>query len=196
MHETINYYNTNAEQFVAETRDVDFSKVRNKFLAYLFDNAKLLDFGCGSGRDTKAFLQMGYDVDALDGSVKMCKCTEEYTGIQVRNIFFQEFDERNKYDGIWACASLLHVSLEQMSDVFCRIAKALKKNGIVYMSFKYGDFCGIRKGRKFTDMNEYMLDGILTEVNALILVEKWITSDVRTGRKDEKWMNVILKRKM
>ena len=75
MEKTIDYYNENAKRFIDGTVSVDFSQIQNVFLELLPNNACILDFGCGSGRDTKYFLERGYQVDAMDGSKELCRAT-------------------------------------------------------------------------------------------------------------------------
>lgn len=191
---TLNYYNQNADSFIQGTVSVDFSQVQDKFLERLNVGDYILDFGCGSGRDTKYFLKKGMVVDAIDGSVNLCKLASEYTGIKVRNILFQEFDEQEKYDGIWACASILHLSKEELSVVLDKMIAALKKNGIIYTSFKYGDFEGERNGRYFTDFTVESFKEFIENVADVEIVEYWITGDVRQGRGEERWLNIILQK--
>ena len=154
-----------------------------------------MDWGCGSGRDTKAFLAAGYSVVATDASPEHCRLASKATGIVVRNEDFSDLKERDFFDGIWACASLLHVQKDRLPSVFSLAAGALKDGGVCYASFKYGDFEGVRNGRFFTDLTESSLQEILQSVPALSLQECWITGDVREGRADEKWLNTILKDK-
>ena len=191
---TLNYYNQNADSFIQGTVSVDFSQVQDKFLERLNEGDYILDFGCGSGRDTKYFLKKGMVVDAIDGTVNLCKLASEYTGIKVRNILFQELDEQEKYDGIWACASILHLSKKELSVVLDKMIAALKKNGIIYTSFKYGDFEGERNGRYFTDFTDKSFKEFIENVADVEIVEYWITGDVRQGRGEEKWLNIILQK--
>jgi len=130
-------------------------------------------------------------VTAIDGSNELCKKASEYAGIEVKNMLFQEIDYENEFDGIWACASLLHVPFEELSDIMNRLVKALKRQGIIYASFKYGDYSGERKGRFFTDLTDETLEHIVGEIPELVISEKYVSIDVRPGR-DEKWLNVIL----
>ena len=192
---TLNYYNNNAQQFFDNTCFVDFSSTQNKFLSKLPINSHILDFGCGSGRDTKYFLEKGYQVEATDGSFELCKMAREYTGIKVREMLFKELDEVEKYDGIWACSSILHLSIVELSDVLKKMKIALKQNGIIYTSFKYGNFLGERNGRYFTDMTESSFVKILNKIDELVIEEQWITSDVRPNREEERWLNLILRKK-
>ena len=108
---TLNYYNTNAINFVSSTISVKFKKTQDKFLSFLPVNTYILDFGCGSGRDTKYFLSAGMQVDAIDGSEELCKLASKYTGIPVRQMLFEALDVKAQYDGIWACSSILHQNI-------------------------------------------------------------------------------------
>lgn len=195
LNKTINYYDINAKEFVEGTLNVDFKATQDKFINKLPAKGYILDFGCGSGRDTKYFLAKDFNVDAIDGSIELCKIASEYTNIKVRHMYFNELSIVNKYDGIWACSSILHLSLDDLVDVFKRMSKALKDEGIIYTSFKYGDFSGERNGRFFTDMTEDSFAKLIANVENLKVEEQWITADVRPQRGNEKWLNLILRKK-
>ncbi len=193
--ETLMYYEANAKAFTEGTVNVDFSCVQNRFLEKLHKGAFVLDFGCGSGRDTKYFLENGFAVEAIDGSTELCKIASEYTGIEVKHMLFQELQEIEKYDAIWACSSILHLSYVELVAVMKKIVLALKGNGLFYTSFKYGTFEGMRNGRYFLDLTEERLLVLLEEVGELEVEELWITGDVRPGRREEKWLNLFLRKK-
>ena len=194
MNNTINYYNQNAENFIANTQNADMHPTQERFLRLLDANTSILDFGCGSGRDTKYFLEKGYQVTATDGSAELCKLASEFTGIKVKEMLFQELDAINQYDGIWACSSILHLSKKELLPVIQKMCEALKDNGIIYTSFKYGDFEGERNGRYFTDFTEKTFREVIEKVPELTIEEHWITSDVRPGRGEEKWLNLLLRK--
>ena len=189
---TLKYYNENATSFSATTRIVDFSTTQDKFLALLQPNAYILDFGCGSGRDTKYFMEHGYRVEATDGSEELCKLASTYTGVSVKYMLFQELDEQKKYNGIWACSSILHLPKDELKNVMQRMLCALKDDGVIYTSFKYGTFEGERNGRYFTDFTEKTFDGFLSGIRHVKIEEQWLTGDVRPGRESEQWLNFIL----
>lgn len=192
---TLQHYNVNAESFAANTVAVDFSQIQQEFLSTLPPGANILDFGCGSGRDTKYFLEQGYKVDAIDGSSELCKLASAHTGIKVRQMLFQELHAKEKYDGIWACASILHVAKNELPDILQRMYNALKSDGTIYASFKYGDFEGERSGRYFSDFTEESFGKLVKGIHGLVIEKMWITGDVRDGREEEKWLNIILRRK-
>lgn len=191
---TVQYYEDNAETFASGTLNADMRKARQRFLKQLPSDALILDLGCGSGRDTKAFLESGYKVEAVDGSSELCRRASEFTGISVRQMFFQELDANNRYDGVWACASILHLSKEELFEVFKKIAVAMHIGGILYTSFKYGTYEGLRNGRYFTDFTEETLTAFWSEIKGLRIIDTWITGDVRPGREEERWINLLARR--
>ena len=194
MDKTIEYYNQNADMFAQGTRLVDFTIVQERFRKMLPVGSRILDFGCGSGRDTKYFLEKGYQVAATDGSAELCRLAGSFTGIKVKEMLFQELDASGKYEGIWACSSILHLSKKELLPVIRKMCDALKDNGVIYTSFKYGDFEGERNGRYFTDFTEDTFDKFIKVIQELTIEEEWITSDVRPGRGEEKWLNLILRK--
>ena len=195
MNTTIEYYENNAESFSQATLNVDFSDVQDRFASLIPEGAFILDFGCGSGRDTKYFLGRGFKVDAIDGSENLCKIASENTGIEVRNMLFSELDAGELYDGIWACSSILHLPKVELRDVFRRMIRALKKGGYIYTSFKYGEAEGLRKGRYFTDFTEETFREFIREMPETEVIDEWLSADVRPGRNEEKWLNIILKKR-
>ncbi len=192
---TIHYYNSHAKEFVSGTVSIDFTYTQKKFTDRLSKNAMVLDFGCGSGRDTKYFLSQGFQVEAVDGSIELCRLASEYTGIEVKHILFNELAHVNRYDGIWACSSILHLPLDELADVMHKMVTALKDSGIIYASFKYGTFTGERNGRYFTDMTEELFSDFIKQIKNLLIEEQWVSSDVRPNRGEERWLNLILRKK-
>ena len=190
VNQTISYYDKNAEEFCRNTIDADMSFCRDIFLKYLKTGATILDAGCGSGRDSVAFKQLGYHVTAMDASPEICNEAEKVLGQKVLCKTFEELDDENVYDGIWACASLLHVPKESMAEVLCRLKNALKDSSILYASFKYGDEEKIVNGRLFSNYDEQSLRVLMSE-NGFEVLELFVTQDVREDRHEDKWVNVV-----
>ena len=195
MDKTLNYYNENAQSLASGTVSVEFTEMQDRFLEKLDPGAYILDFGCGAGRDTKYFLSQGYRVDAIDGSEQLCQIASDHTGIKVRQMLFQELEANEKYDGIWACASILHLPKKELKEVLKKMLTALKNDGWIYTSFKYGEYEGNRNGRYFTDFTIDTFTDFVQGIHNLRIEEHWITGDVRPGRVEEKWLNLILQKK-
>lgn len=192
-NKTLDYYNQNVTTFIADTISVDLKDTQNKFINAL-PGDKILDLGCGSGRDTKYFLEIGLKVTAVDGSEELCKRASDYLGIPVYHMLFQELDLEDEYNGIWACSSILHLPKDELRTVFYKMVTALKSSGVIYTSFKYGEFEGERNGRYFTDFTIELFNEFIKNIPDLKIEEQWITEDVRPGRMDEKWLNLLLRK--
>lgn len=189
---TIGYYNENADEFAASTANVEFSAMQEKFASLLVPGASVLDFGCGSGRDSKSFIDRGFRVTATDGSSALCRIASRLTGLEVRNELFQDLSDVAAYDGIWACSSILHLPKSELIRVLPKMLRALKPGGVIYTSFKYGLFEGYRNGRHFTDFTEESFREFISEIEGVEIIEQWVSRDMRPRRGDEKWLNLLL----
>lgn len=190
---TLEYYNKFSSSFIQSTFEVDMEALYQPFLSHLAKNSLILDLGCGSGRDSLAFINKGYSVHAIDYSEELVRQATALTGIPVRYQSFYDLNDCCIYDGIWACASLLHCERDRLKDVIQSILHALKVNGILYMSFKYGDNDREKDGRKFTDLNEQQAEELLNQFDQIELIKHWITIDQRPDR-EEKWLNILIKK--
>jgi len=186
------YYQTHAGEFFEQTVALEMDQLYRMFLEYIPADGKILDAGCGSGRDAKYFLDHGYKVEAFDSSPALAALATAHIAQDVDILRFQDLDCERKYHGIWACASLLHVPTNNMRDVFLRLFRALKAGGVLYASFKYGQGERNQIGRHFTDMNEDALASLLASGDDFREVKTWVSVDLRPGREDEKWLNTIL----
>lgn len=193
-NQTLDYYKENASSFIQGTQNASMFETLEEFIQYIPSSARVLDLGCGSGRDSKYLLEHGFLVDAVDGSEELCKSATLFSGIQVKQMDFLDLNEIQTYDGIWACASILHLPYHSLPMMFEKIFNALRKNGILYVSFKYGIFEGMRNGRYYTDMTEEKMSHVMKKISGFIIMRQWISTDVREGREDENWLNLILRR--
>lgn len=243
MNETIEYYNRHAQSFCDSTVMADMSLCRRRFLQYIPKGGRILDAGCGSGRDSRAFLEAGYRVEAFDASEAVCEYARTYTGLPVRCCRFEDFAEHFRtsgssafglldtgvlresddicgsggfgqpgsgalregtavdgaaamgenagFDGIWACASLLHLPEKSLAAVLPMLAGALKRSGILYASFKRGQNQHFRGGRFFCDFTEDSLTKLISQSHCFKLLECFVTGDVRADREGELWVNII-----
>lgn len=187
---TKSFYEDQAEAFIDNTLDVDMRSLYSRFEKYLDHGDIILDLGCGSGRDLKYFTK-NYRAIGLEPSKKLASFSSTYSNCSIINSTIQNFEMKKEFDGIWACASLLHIPRNELKIVFSKLETLLKKNGALYCSFKYGEFEGERNGRYFTDMTESLIESLLARTK-LKIIESWLTSDLRKGRSCEKWLNCLI----
>jgi len=187
-----NYYNQHAEAFFSDTFQLDMESLYRPFLEKVEMGGCIVDAGCGSGRDVQGFVERGYQVLAFDASQELVALARYNTCLAIQQCTFIEFStEPQSVHGIWACASLLHLPYEELSEVLVHFSSFLISGGVIYCSFKYGDDQVLRNGRCFTNMNEARLKAVLKGTE-LVLGDLWISEDLRPDRKDESWLNVIL----
>lgn len=192
---TLSFYDENGDRFFQNTAHIDVSHLYEPFLKHLAPGAHILEAGCGSGRDAKAFLERGYTVTAFDGSAKMAELASEYTGLAVRHLTFQEMDFSGTFDGLWANASLLHVPLDEMPDVFRKCIAALKIGGVWYAGFKEGETPRISPdGRHFTNFTAVTFRQFAAGFSQLEILDIYRTEDARPRHAGEYWLNVLLRR--
>lgn len=187
------YYKVNAQAFYDSTIEVNMQTLYSHFLPLLPCGGSILDAGCGAGRDIKNFIDCGFDVDAFDASEELAALASKLVGKEVKVDLFQTYKTNKQFDAIWACASLLHVPFTELPIVFNSLSAMLKKDGIFYCSFKYGEQEVKRNGRLFTNLTEASFVGQISNL-PLKIERQWITGDLRKGRESEKWLNVIMRK--
>lgn len=193
---TIDYYNQNAKYYFDKTVNADMSKQYKLFLKYVKDNGKILDFGCGSGRDSLVFKNLGYQVFPIDGSIELCKLASEYTDLDVKCMDFNELKEKDFYDGIWACSTLLHVRKSELLNILKLLRDALKVDGVIYSSFVNGYDREEYKsdGRYFNDLNKDSFETLSNESGLEIVEYSFNKSQVKS-HDDVIWNSYVLRRK-
>jgi len=191
--DSIEYYNQNATEYFEHTVDIDMQENWDRFISLLPEGGSVLDLGCGSGRDSAYFISRGFDVTAMDASEEMCDLASIHIGQDVLQLSFAEMDFDDVFDGIWACASLLHVPGSQIEGILTKVVKSLKTNGVLFMSFHYGEFDGIRDGRYYKDYRTKELKELISHINNLELIELQKCEDTREDS-DIIWINVLARK--
>lgn len=188
---TMHYYGNNAQEYIAETLGYDMENVISSFLSRMPDEGHILDIGCGAGRDAKIFLEQGYQVTAIDSSPELAAITSRFLNQKVMVKRAEEIDEENCYDGIWACASLLHMPKSDLPLTLLKIAFALKPAGVLYFSLKKGtDEKFDHKDRFFSHYTVEELKPILNNLPRLHQTEISETTSLLQG-KPQNWINVF-----
>ena len=192
VERTLDYYDSHAEEFIERTANVSMEHLYEPFLALVPQGGRILDAGCGSGRDAAEFARRGYEVVAFDGSAEMARLASERTGLTVLHLTFDQIDWREEFDGVWACASLLHLPSPQLQTALNRMIGGLRRGGVLYVSLKEGHFEGMREERWFTDSTAAGLRRLLADTNALDVIRIWETVDARPGNATT-WVNALAK---
>jgi len=195
IKDTLDYYDNNIETYKQMWLN-DFSenynfKIPNIFLSYLEESSHILDLGCGTGRDSKYFIDKGYQVKSIDGSKEMCKVAENLLNRKVEQINFLDINYNEEFEGIFACASLLHLSNDDLLIVLKKISNSLKQNGILYTCFKYGDSTRIDNSRFYNDMNEEKFTNLSKNIEELKILRTWVTEQYKS---DTKFINFIIRK--
>lgn len=189
---TLDFYNNNSKSYIESTLSVDMRHLYKDFLNYIPKASHILDLGCGSGRDSLEFIKSGYNVTAVDGSKELSLAASKIIGKEVIYSRFEDLKLKESFNGIWACASLLHVNKDNILEVIKNISLNLKTKGAFYMSFKYGDNEYIdEKGRYFNCYTENTFSELINKVNSLKVEKIYKTIDVIPGRGDITWLNIL-----
>lgn len=192
--DSIDYYERYAVPYYEATIDQDMTEIMAPFIEQLEEGAEVLDLGCGSGRDTLTLMEQGFIVTGMDGSAKMCELAGIYTDQEILQLKFEEMEFDDVFDGIWACASLVHVTPQEMPDIMKRIICALKEDGVLYFSVSEGERDGIYSGRYFHDYTKQEIKELIRNFPQLELIDLWRTDDVGNDQQDKKWLNVLVKK--
>jgi len=195
QYDTLDYYNKNAKLYFEQTISGDLKENYEKFLSKIPEKSYILDFGCGSGRDSKYFMEKGYKVKAIDGSMEMCKLASKYINQNVECMTFDQLNDENTYDGIWACSSILHVEKENLPDTLNKMIKSLKQNGVIFTAFKKGTGYEIKDSKYYNFITKEELEEILKDLNLNVEVIDYFETLSSTKRPTKViWSNYIIKK--
>jgi 2-polyprenyl-3-methyl-5-hydroxy-6-metoxy-1,4-benzoquinol methylase len=191
---SVEFYEQNAETFFRGSVDADMAAGWQAFAALLKPGDRVLDAGCGSGRDALALNRMGFEVTAMEASPRLAELARRHTGLPIQVMTFDQIAWREAFEGVWACASLLHVPRSELPSVMSRIREALVPGGVWWMSFKYGTAEREVGGRRFTDLDETAAEALLAQVGGLDLISTTVTEDGRPERASERWLVILCRR--
>lgn len=186
------YYNNNAKDLYEKTIGIDLHEIYDVFESYLKIGDKILDVGFGSGRDSLYFNEKNYDVVSIDFAKEVVTRGKSLLNNEVLLVDVEDIRYTHEFDGVWASAILLHYKEENILDILSRLADALKENGVLYISFKYGEGEATRNNRFFNDFNEEKLEALLGKQDRFKLDKIWKTQDARPSREGKYWLNATL----
>ena len=198
---TLNYYDKNAVEFACQTVSIDMHDLYELFLNQLPQRStqSILDVGCGSGRDANYFAKQGYNVTAIDASAELIQWARQHhmsSRISWVHLDFSSIEKQaweNKFTGIWACASLLHVPFLELPFIINSLLETLADEGVMYLSFKYGKVERVDEERFFCDMNESRWKAIVAKIPQVIEYKIWLSADKRSSIENN-WFNITIKK--
>ena len=198
---TLNYYDENAVEFACQTLSIDMHDLYELFINQLpqRDTQCILDVGCGSGRDANYFAKQGYEVTAIDASAELIQWAEQHhmsSRITWVHLDFSSIEKQaweNKFTGIWACASLLHVPFLELPFIINSLLDTFTDDGVMYVSFKYGKGERVDEERFFCDMNESRWTTIVAKIPQVIEYKIWLSADKRSSIENN-WFNITIKK--
>ncbi len=191
------FYEDRAAEYFEETRHADLGMLYQWFLSELPRGGLILDAGSGSGRDTLEFVKRGYRVEAFDASAALAALSSLYTGVQTEVLAFENFNMRpERYDGIWALASLLHVPRRELPRVVAELAASLKPGGIFFATFKAGAKDLVDEfGRSFTNLSKDSAERLFSATNWFDQVEIREVEGAASFGQRTIWIHVLAKRR-
>ena len=188
------WYDRNTQDYIDRTQSVDLSHLYATFLPHLQIGGRILDAGCGSGRDSLAFHGMGYEVVPMDASLAMVEHVRQHTGLEAIHLCHEDVAFVEEFDGVWSMASLLHVPHDELPAILRRYQQALIPGGVFFATFKHGEGEDERNERLFANQNDTSFRDVIAKVPALDLLETWVEQDLRPGHEHEQWFSVLCRR--
>ncbi len=141
IHETIKIYDEVAQEYAHQASTRSPGMQRKLFASLLTKGGKILDLGCGSGRDSLFFHEQGFQVTGVDLSKKLLAIANknapdiQFVHEDIRHMSFPE----SSFDGIWSCASIVHIKHSEQQALFHSLYRILKPGGLLYIHAKNGE---------------------------------------------------------
>jgi 2-polyprenyl-3-methyl-5-hydroxy-6-metoxy-1,4-benzoquinol methylase len=193
---TLSFYNSHASEYFASTVHLKMDELYQPFLDLIPAGGHILDAGAGSGRDTKSFLNKGYRVTAVEPASALADLADKFTGQQPIRLAFCDMQFNKEFDGIWSCASLLHIPKTDIVEVLDRFTRALKPKGVIYLSLKEGKGESTAEdGRFFAYYSIPSFQNILAKLPQLTELRSWRSLETRSRSHDMPWINFLLQKR-
>lgn len=189
---TSDWYSSNAAAFCERTFAIDMDHVHRRFLRYMPLRGRILDVGCGSGRDSRRFVELGYSVDARDRSQEIAEEARRLTGLTVRVEDVLQLEDRDSFDGVWACAMLIHLRDHEFDEAIFRLTRALRLGGVLYISLKQSERRNPSDARDFHLWIPEEASRRIHSFGRLQPLEAWSTEE--GPPKETRWINLISRR--
>lgn len=194
--QTLRFYEENAQTYAEQTRAIELAHLYQPFFKYIPKGGKILDVGCGAGRDLKRFINEGYEAVGIDPSETLAAMASEYSGCKVLVSSVQNTNFSQEFDGVWACASLIHLPRHELPVALGKISLALRSHGVLLVSMQIGS------GEMVMDDGRFVARYTSKEVSDAIkqagfeLIDLWDTPDSLPSRHSLLWVNAIARKQL
>lgn len=188
---TSQFYDEHADEYFERTAHVNLAHLYERFLSLVPPHGRILDAGCGSGRDLKAFKSREYRPFGIDSSSKLVRLAQEYAGVECEVRRLQDITYAGKFDAVWACASLLHLPKPELGDVLKRLRWALVKNGLLFAAVQIGHGEQVAPDGRFYSYYEQQEFVRAVEGAGFVVEDSWTTVDTLPDRPSVRWVNVL-----
>lgn len=197
---TLTAYDNSVQAFTSNTKALHPQEQVKKFLSVL-PGKKILDLGCGPGRDAQIFVEQGFEVTRVDISPKMIEMARSKVDAQFFVMDMENLDfPANSFDGVWASASLLHIPKKRILQVFKDLYVLLVEEGVFYLSLKKGTGEGLQSDPRYGDVQKFWsffekeeIEEILKQADFKI-IQSVISERQSTNQGHLLWVNVLCKK--
>ena len=195
ISKTIRTYDKYAEKYFQINNSIDEIKNLLEIFVENLNGEKILDVGCGHGRDAKFFSDLGCEVKGIDLSEKLLEIARknapkaEFYLMDMRNLAFPS----DYFDGIWACASFLHIPKKDSRKTLDEFYRVLKQNGLLYLSVKEGCSEGFVKSAQYGNEERYFVFYNSKELRELVEGKFKVFNEIIEKKKDN-WINIFARK--
>lgn len=191
----IGYYDSHSQEYYDMSQNFAMESLYQPFLekANIQQGAKILDAGCGSGRDSLNFAKKGFDVTAFDGSHNLVELCKEQ-GINCEHKDFLSMNYKNEFDAVWCCAALLHLPTDAFDKALSNITDAMKPGATLYFSIKQleNGFMEDGAGRLFYNPGETHINALFEKLGLELQDEPWLTG--KQTEPSQMFINYLVKK--
>ena len=188
---TVEFYEAHAREYIERTVSADLSPIYDEFSKRVHRGRRVLDAGCGSGRDLKNLHSRGFNVVGIDASAALVALARQYSGEECFTMRLEDVSFRNRFDAVWACASLLHVPKGKIVAVLEWLRRSLVKGGVLFASVQLGEGEMLAPDGRFFAYYTHDEIGAVLQSAGFSMDHSWISEDTLPSRRPLRWLNVF-----
>jgi SAM-dependent methyltransferase len=192
---TLAFYEEHAQEYFNRTVSADLSSLYERFFQHVKPGGRILDLGSGSGRDLKVMRDRGYIPLGIDASPSLAKLATDFSGETCLTMRFEDLSLPEEFDGVWACASLLHISRCRIPTILKNIHDSLAERGVFFASVQVGVGERLLPDGRFFAYYQAEEFSHLIENAGFTIQQSWLSKDSLSHRRPIDWLNIVAFRK-